>query len=155
VGWSIRHPRELHVEHSAAASRDVLYDETTFASFRSKPGVIHRVSPLSESIFFVPPRTASERFPSNGIVLRVEDAGHVFPGARRFHPPATRLPLHLSQFHEVQRGRLLSHSLVIAGRPYDHYDILVWTGPRASTQQRALLDRMIASIAANPTRARS
>ena len=150
LGWSIRYPREMHVEHSAAASRNGHYgvDETTFATFRSRHGVRHRVSARGESIWVVPPRTKSGRFPSTGAALRIADAQSPFPSFHRGSPGATRLPLRLSQFHTggkwaSPKPGAVWHSLRAYGRSYV---ILVWMGRRASAEQRALLDRMLVSI---------
>ena len=153
LGWSIRYPRAMHVEHSAAVSGNGHYavSETTFASFRSKPGVRHRISSRGESIGVVSPSTKSGLFPSNGVALRVEDEQTPFP-RRGGRPGTTRLPLRLSQFHKAPAlhgwtgPQPLLHSLVAEGQSYT---IQVWIGRRASTQQRALLDRMLASISAH------
>ena len=154
-GWSINYPRGMHVEHAAAASPGrYSVDETTFASFRSKRGVRKTVSPGGLSIVQLPPRGKSGRFPSDGIALRVVLQQSHAPFLS--HPAATRLPLDLSSFTEVPRTywpstgpRAVQHSLYAKGQSYL---VQVWIGREASSQQRALVDRMLATLSVRRVR---
>lgn len=62
-GWSMRYPSGMHVEHSAGAGVSYGVDEVTFASFRSRHGVLVRSFQHGESIRTVPARALSGRFP--------------------------------------------------------------------------------------------
>jgi hypothetical protein len=157
LGWSIRFPRGMHVEHAAASGISFGVNEATFASFRSRHGVQRRVTPNSETIRELPPRSGVGSFPAHGIAVRVlwlETLAGI-PSAE------SRLPLRLSSFkvggllrqwYPGTHPRPLQHVLQSKGQ---RYFIQVWIGPKASAQQRALLARMIASISVRRPRSRS
>lgn len=158
LGWSIRYPRGMHVEHSAASGISFGVNETTFANFRSRHGVQRRTTPTMETIREVPPRNRLGSFPAQGIAVRVVAS---YGPPIRIAPGVTRLPLRLSSFraggllrdwYPGTRPRPLQHVLLSKGQ---RYFIQVWIGPRTSARQRALLTRMIASISVGPPRNRS
>jgi hypothetical protein len=96
LGWSIRFPPGMHVEHSAAGGISFGVDEATFASFHSRHGVQRHQTPRMESIREVPPRGRLGHFPAHGIAVRVLwlfSLGGVPAGT-------TRLPLRLPSFRD-------------------------------------------------------
>jgi hypothetical protein len=108
-----------------------------------------------ETIREVPPRTKSGLFPANAVAVRVlfEQTLH------GIQTGTTRLPLRLSQFDTVPpdwyagtEPRPLQHSLLAKGQSYI---VQVWIGHGASAQQRALVDRMLASLAVRRMRGQS
>ena len=149
LGWSIRYPSGMHVEHASANGMSYAVDEVTFSSFRSRHGVLRREFPSGETTRTVPPRARVGGFPARGIAVRILwlVAGLYVPAGR-----TTQLPLKLSSFrtggseggmYPGTRPRPLQHLLYSRqGR----YFVQVWIGPKASARQRSLLGRMIASI---------
>ena len=157
LGWSIQFPRGIHVDHAAAGGISFAVNEATFASFRSRHGVQRRVTPNSETIRELPPRSAVGSFPANGIAVRVL----WLQTLHRTPPGTTRLPLRLSTFrvggslrdwYPGTHPRPLQHVLLSKGQSYH---VQVWIGPKASAHQHALLARMIASISVRRPRSRS
>jgi hypothetical protein len=158
-GWSTRYPHGMHVEHSAGSGISYGVDEVTFASFHSRHGVlVHRMQ-NGETIRTVSARALSGSFPARGIAVRVLwQAGPSF-----VQQPATQLPLRLSSFRPADsflfydfypgtRPRPLQHLLV--SNWGQRYFVQVWIGPRASARQRALLGRIVSSIAVRQPRTR-
>ena len=157
LGWSIRFPRGIHFEHSAAGGISFAVNEATFASFGSRHGVQRRVKPNSETIRELPPRSAVGGFPANGIAVRVL----WLQTLHRTPPGTTHLPLRLSSFrvggllrdwYPGTHPRPLQHVLLSKGQIYY---VQVWIGPKASAHQRAMLAHMIASISVRRPRSRS
>lgn len=158
LGWSMRYPSGMHVEHAAGSGISFGVDEVTFSSFRSKPGVLVRTIPNGQSIRTVPPRARFGTFPRNGIAVRV--LWLVGPGLTQPHP--ARLPLQLSTFRAAGRQldmypgtypSPLQHLLLTKGAT--RFFVQVWIGPQSSPRDRALLARVVASIAVPDPRGRS
>lgn len=157
LGWSMRYPSAMHVEHASANGISYAVDEVTFSNFRSRPGVVRREIPNGETIRLVPPRAGLGRFPARGIAARVlwfEPLGST-------RPEATGLPLQLSSFrvggwmgrmYSGTHPRPLQHLLF---SQHERYIVQVWIGPNASARQRALLARMIGSITVRKPQSRS
>jgi hypothetical protein len=154
LGWSIRFPRGIHSEHSAAGGISFAVNETTFANFRLGHGVQRRTTPRSETIREVPPRTRLGKFPAAGVAVRVL----WLQTLHRTPPGATRLPLRLSSFrvggllrdwYPGTQPRPLQHVLRSKGQSYF---VQAWIGPKASAHQRALLAHMIASLSVRHVR---
>jgi hypothetical protein len=148
LGWSIRFPRGMRVEHSAAGGMSFAVSEATVANFPLQHGVRRHKTPNSLTIRSVPPRTLHGVFPAHGIAVRVlwlRTLGPIPPSG------ASRPPLRLSTFHRAggnwylgTRPRPLQQKLELDGRTYY---VQVWTGRDASPQQRSLLSQIVASIA--------
>jgi len=159
-GWSLRYPNGMHVEHSAGAGVSYGVDEVTFASFRSRHGVLVHSFSDGESIRTVPARALSGGFPANGIAVRVLwQAGPGF-----VQQQATKLPLRLSRFRPTGSFQFYGFYPGTHPRPVQHllvsrwhrmYFVQVWIGAKASARQRALLGRMVSSIAVRPPRGQS
>jgi hypothetical protein len=159
-GWSMRYANGMHVEHSAGSGISYGVDEVTFASFRSNHGVVVRSFMDGESIRTVPARALHGGFPAGGIAVRVLwQAGPGF-----VQDPATRLPLRLSSFRPTGSFRFYDFYAGTHPRPLQHllvskwhqrYFVQVWIGPKASARQRALLGRIVSSIAVRPPRVQS
>lgn len=155
-GWSLRYPSGMHVEHSSGNGISYGVDEVTFASFRPRHGVLVRNIPDGESIRTVPARALSGTFPARGIAVRVLwQAG---PGLVQQH--VTHLPLRLSSFRPASSFRFYDFYAGTRPQPLQHllqaknwgqrYFVQVWIGPKASARQRALLGRIVSSIAVRP-----
>lgn len=149
LGWSIRLPSGMHVEHSSAGGIGFGVDEATFGNFRIQKGVRRRFTSNGSTIWEVPPRSRLGVFPTHGIAVRVLWLFSHRPWLFS-HRPATPFPLRLSSFHRPRVDwypgtlpRPLQH-VVVAKR--QRYLVQVWVGSKASSQQRALLARMIASL---------
>jgi hypothetical protein len=153
LGWSIRFPRTMRLEHSAASGISFAVSEATVASFPIRHGVRRHATPSSLTIRVVPPRSRLGRFPARGIAVRVLwllSLGRI-PG-----PAATQLPLRLSSFRRTHgdwypgtRPRPLQHVFVANRR---RYLVQVWIGPKASARSRTLLARIVASLSNVPVR---
>jgi hypothetical protein len=151
-GWSMRYPSGMHVEHSAGSGISYAVDEVTFASFRSRHGVLVHRTQDGETIRTVAAGALSGRFPPRGIAVRVFwQAGLGF-----VQQQPTHLPLRLSSFRPTGSFRFydfyagthphpLQHLLVSRWR--QRYFVQVWIGPKASARQRALAGRIVSSIA--------
>jgi hypothetical protein len=150
-GWSMRYSNGMYVEHASAGGISYAVDEVTVGSFMSRPGVQHRErSPQGETIRPVPPRARLGEFPADGIAVRVLwllTLGRPEQGA-------TQLPLQLSSFstgglfrnwYPGTHPRPLQHVLV--SKWQQRYFVQVWIGSKASALQRALVGRIVASIA--------
>jgi hypothetical protein len=157
LGWSMRYPNGMHVEHASASGVSYAVNEVTFSSFRSQPGVVVREFSDGESIRPVPPRARLGEFPARGIAARII----WFAGPGPIEGGATRLPLQLKSFrtgglmgrmYPGTHPRPLQHLLLAKSA---RYLVQVWIGPKASARQRALLTRMVASIAVPGPRNRS
>jgi|SRR5579862_7613761 len=157
LGWSMRYPSGMHVEHASGSGISYAVHEVTFSSFRSRPGVVVREIPDGETIGPVPPLARLGGFPARGIAARVM----WFAGPGPIEGGATRLPLRLSSFRTG--GRMGDMYSGTHPRPLQHlvlskdarYIVQVWIGPKVSAHQRALLKRMVASIAVPGPRNRS
>jgi len=149
LGWSIRFPKPMYVEHSTGGGISFGVDETTVANFKVRSGVREHRSPNESSIFEVPPQSQSGRFPTRGIALRVlwlQSLGPIPPSG------AIRPPLRLSRFGHASwrwysgtRPRPLQQKLEANHRTFY---VQVWTGHGASARQRSLLSQIVASISA-------
>lgn len=147
LGWSVRFPRGMHVEHSAAGGMSFAVSEATVANFPLRHGVRRHRTPSSLSIREVPPSAVRGGFPGRGIAVRVLWLQTLGPIPRS---GARRPPLRLSTFHRAggnwylgTRPRPLQQKLELDGRTYD---VQVWTGRNASARQRSLLAQIVASI---------
>jgi hypothetical protein len=149
LGWSIRFPHRMYVEHSTGGGISFGVDEATVANFKVRSGVREHHAPNELSIFEVPPQSQSGRFPTRGIAVRVlwlQSLGPIPPSG------AIRPPLRLSRFGHASwrwysgtRPRPLQQKLVVNRRVFY---VQVWTGHRASARQRSLLSQIVASISA-------
>ena len=152
LGWSIRFPRGMHVEHSAAAGISFAVSEATVANFSLRHGVRRHKKPTSLSISTLPPRAIHGGFPARGIAVRVlwlHTLGPIPPSGAR-HPP-----LQLNTFQRADgswysgtRPRPLQQKLALDGRTYY---VQVWLGPNASAPQRSRLTRIVAAISSRGT----
>lgn len=151
-GWSLRYGNGMSVEHASASGISYAIDEVTFSSFKSRPGVLQRNTSGGETIRPMPPRAQGGSFPTDGIAVRVlseQSLGHPTQ-------PATQLPLQLSSFRTGGRmfsgwypgtyPRPLQHLLVWKSQ-WAFVRVQVWIGPKASAGERALVERIVASIA--------
>jgi hypothetical protein len=147
LGWSIRFPRGMHVEHAAANGMSFAVSEATVANFPLRHGVRRHQTPTSLTIREVPPRARRGGFPAHGIAVRVlwlQTLGPIPPSGAR------QPPLRLSTFHRAggnwylgTRPRPLQQKLELAGRTYY---VQVWIGRNASARQRSLLAQIVSSI---------
>lgn len=158
LGWSMRYPNGMYVEHASAGGISYGVDEVTFASFRSRHGVQRRTGPQGETIRPMPPHARRGIFLAGGIAVRV-----LWLFSLGGFPPqtATPLPLQLSSFRAG--GAFRDWYSGTFPRPRQHflvsqwgkrYFVQVWTGPNASARQRALVARMVASISVMRPRSR-
>jgi hypothetical protein len=150
LGWSIRLPHRMYLEHSTGGGISFGVDEATVANFRVQPGVREHLTPNGRQIFEVPPQKhLGGRFPADGIAVRVlwfQSLGPISPKG------ATHPPLRLSSFNRAAwrwypdtRPRPLQEKLALNRRTYY---VQVWTGPGAAARQRSLLAQIVASISA-------
>ena len=147
LGWSVRFPRGMHVEHSAAGGISFAVSEATVANFAVRHGVRRHTTPTSLTIHEVPPRAQRGGFPADGIAVRVlwlETLGRIPRSG------AKRPPLRLSSFQRAAANwypgtqpRPLQQKLELNGRTYY---VQAWIGPNTSARQRSLLAQIVASI---------
>jgi hypothetical protein len=150
LGWSMRFPHRMYVEHSTGGGISFGVDEATVASFKVRSGVREHRAPNELSIFEVPPQSQLGRFPTRGIAVRVlwlQSLGRPIPASGGIRPP-----LRLSRFGHASwrwysgtRPRPLQQTLVVNRRVFY---VQVWTGQRAPARQRSLLAQIVASISA-------
>jgi hypothetical protein len=149
LGWSMRFPHPMYIEHSSGGAISFGVDEATVASFRVRSGVREHHGRNETSIFAVPPQSRSGSFPTRGIAVRVlwlQDLGPIPTSG------AIRPPLRLSMFGHASwrwysgtRPRPVQQKLEVGRRTFY---VQVWTGPSASERQRSLLSQIVASIRA-------
>jgi hypothetical protein len=135
LGWSLRYPRGMHLEHSHASLRIDVW-EVTVASFAMRRAV-HSGSTANGGWLRVdPPRDRHGRFPDDGVAFRIlrREGGP----APELELPESRFPLRLASFGRAER------SVVADGRDYLAQ---AWVGQKASAADRAALGRVVSSLA--------
>jgi hypothetical protein len=152
LGWSVRFPRGMHVEHSAAGGISFAVSEATVANFPLRHGVRRHTTPTSLTIHEVPPRAARGGFPADGIAVRVLWVEGLGPIPRS---GARRPPLRLSSFRRAAakwypgtQPRPLQQKLELNGRTYY---VQAWIGPNTLAWQRSSLAQIVASISSRAT----
>src|SRR5919204_1091663 len=135
LGWSLRYPCGMHLEHSHASLR-IEVDEVTVASFAMRRAV-HSGSTANGGWLRVdPPRDRHDRFPADGVAFRIlRREGGPAPVVEL---PESRFPLRLASFGRAAR------MVVADGRDYVAQ---AWVGARASAAKRSLLARVVSSLA--------
>jgi hypothetical protein len=149
LGWSMRFPHRMYVEHSTGGGISFGVDEATIASFTVRHGVREHHTPNELSIFEVPPQSRSGRFPTHGVAVRVLWLQGLGPTPKAGAIPP---PLRLSTFgrapwrwYSGTRPRPLQQKLEVNRRVFY---VQVWAGRSASARQRSLLSQIVASISA-------
>jgi hypothetical protein len=144
TGWTLSYPQALHLEHSSRNFFHDGVDEVTVATFPMSSPIHTSVSRMGASMRVLPPRDSHGTFPRNGVALRVyRDEGGDWAW---FLQPESRFPLRLSSFHRSTYGaapEVEQRIVADAGQ----YTIQAWIGPRASATERAILARIVRSIA--------
>jgi len=146
AGWSLRFPDWMHLERSQIGSR-VQIHEVTVASFAPSRAIRSGSNAQGGTwIKIDPPRPSSGSFPADGVAFRVYRLEGGPPVIRK--EPATRFPLHLRQFrasrdYPSSRPRPVGMGVTTEG---GNYAVYAWTGPKASSRERAALASVVESL---------
>jgi hypothetical protein len=135
LGWSLRYPRGMHLEHSHASLRIDVW-EVTVASFAMRRAVHSGSTANSGWLRVDPPRDRHGRFPADGVAFRIlRREGGPAPVVEL---PESRFPLRLASFGRAER------MIVADGRDYIAQ---AWIGAHAPAAKREMLARVVSSLA--------
>jgi hypothetical protein len=148
MGWSLTYPSTMHLERSHSQNL-LMFDvfEVTVASFPPRTAVRSGSSHDGGWLRVYPPADPHGVFPADGVAFRIVRS--VGGPAPRVDLPESRFPLQLSSFgrgssYPNTSPRPVGRTVVADGRDYVAQ---VWIGAKASPAARAMLTRVVSSLA--------
>jgi hypothetical protein len=145
LGWLVVYPPTMQLERSQASLR-IDVSEVTVANFAMRRAVRSGATANGAWLRVDPPRDRQGAFPADGVAFRiVRREGGPAPDVER---PESRFPIRLSTFgrgsmYPNTTPRPIGRTVVADGRDYVAQ---AWIGPKASTRERAALQRAVASL---------